>query len=134
VISSAAEANIAHEVVMHSKGNAVSIAGKTNLKELLAVIKGARYFICNDTGPMHMAAALNIPVFVIFGPANPIRTGPHGHEPNGIIHTVLQKNLDCSPCYRQTPCDNYRCMEEMSVSDVLTAIQEKNHQEKGLAS
>ena len=97
----------------HSKGNAVSIAGKTGLKELLAVIKGARYFICNDTGPMHMAAALNIPVFAIFGPANPVRTGPHG-----TLHTVLQKELACSPCYRQTPCANYRCMEEMRVSDV----------------
>jgi heptosyltransferase-1 len=120
VISSAAEADIADEVVMHSKGNAVSIAGKTGLKELLAVISGARYFICNDTGPMHMAAALDIPVFAIFGPANPVRTGPYG-----LIHTVLQKDLDCSPCYRQHPCDNYRCMENLRVSEVLTAIKRK---------
>ena len=120
VISSAAEALIADTVVMHSKGNAISIAGKTGLKELLAVIKGATYFICNDTGPMHMAAALDIPVFAIFGPANPVRTGPHGK-----IHTVLQKDLDCSPCYRQKPCDNYRCMENLSVSEVLTAIGRK---------
>ncbi len=120
VISSAAEADIADEVVSHSKGNAVSIAGKTGLKELLSVIKGASYFICNDTGPMHMAAALDIPVFAIFGPANPVRTGPYG-----TLHTVLQKELDCSPCYRQKPCDNYRCMENLSVSQVLTAIERK---------
>ncbi|MCP4720769.1 MAG: glycosyltransferase family 9 protein, partial [Desulfobacteraceae bacterium] len=81
---------------------------------------GATYFVCNDTGPMHMAAALDIPVFAIFGPANPVRTGPHGN-----IHTVLQKDLDCSPCYRQKPCDNYQCMENLSVSDVLTAMERK---------
>ncbi|MCP3941307.1 MAG: glycosyltransferase family 9 protein [Desulfobacteraceae bacterium] len=120
VISAAAEADIANEVVLHSKKNAFSIAGKTNLKDLLAVIGGAKYFICNDTGPMHMAAALNIPVFAIFGPANPVRTGPYG-----VIHTVIQKDLDCSPCYRQKPCDNYRCMEQLSVSQVSMAIERK---------
>jgi len=120
VISSAAEAYIADEVVFHSKGNAVSIAGKTGLKALLAVIGRASYFICNDTGPMHMAAALNIPVFAIFGPANPVRTGPYGK-----IHTVIQKELACSPCYRQKPCAHYRCMEDLGVPQVLAVIQEK---------
>jgi len=149
VISSAAEAEIAEEVVNYSKGNAVSIAGKTGLKDLLAVIGRARYFICNDTGPMHMAAALKVPVFAIFGPANPVRTGPyetHGHqnpthtiiqkdsdrslvkskylEPT-TLHTIIQKDLDCSPCYAQKPCNNYRCMEDLSVLDVLTVIKQK---------
>ncbi len=127
VISSAAEANIADEVVSYSKGNAISIAGKTGLKDLLAVIGQAEYFICNDTGPMHMAAALDVPVFAIFGPANPVRTGPYeAHGPSGAIHTIIQKDLDCSPCYAQNPCNNYRCMENLSVADVLTIIKQKS--------
>lgn len=117
VISSAAEAQIAQTVVEHSQGKAISIAGKTSLKELLALIGKARFFICNDTGPMHMAAALNIPVFAIFGPANPVRTGPYGD-----IHHVIQKDLPCSPCYAKHPCDNYRCMEELGVDDVHGVI------------
>lgn len=121
VIASAAEADIADEVVAASQGSAVSIAGQTGLKELLAVIQGAEYFICNDTGPMHMAAALNIPVFAIFGPANPVRTGPYGS-----IHTVIQKQFPCMPCYAKHPCtaNRFQCMEELSVSDVFGVIEE----------
>ncbi len=123
VIASAAEADIAEAVVAASGGNAVSIAGKTGLKDLLAVIKHARFFICNDTGPMHMAAALNIPVFAIFGPANPIRTGPYGS-----IHTIIQKEFSCIPCYAKHPCTthDFRCMEELTVDEVLGIIREKN--------
>lgn len=122
VIASKAEADIAEEVVSHAKGNAVSIAGKTGLKDLLAVIRRARFFICNDTGPMHMAAALNVPVFAIFGPANPVRTGPYGK-----IHTVIQKDFPCSPCYAKHPCTrhDFRCMETLKAEEVLDLIREK---------
>ncbi len=123
VIASKAEADIADEVVAHSRGNAVSIAGKTGLKDLLAVISRASFFICNDTGPMHMAAALNIPVFAIFGPANPVRTGPYG-----TIHTVIQKSFPCIPCYAKHPCTrhDFRCMETLGVEEVLSCIREKD--------
>ena len=117
VIASGAEADIAREVVNSSKGNAISIAGKTGLKDLLPVIGQAKYFICNDTGPMHIAAALDVPVFAIFGPANPVRTGPYGS-----IHTVIQKDLDCSPCYAHTPCRHFRCMEGLTVAEVFDTI------------
>ncbi|MCF6248657.1 MAG: glycosyltransferase family 9 protein [Desulfobacula sp.] len=122
IIASAAESDIAQEVVNHSNGNAINLAGRTGLKELIAVIEKASCFVCNDTGPMHIAAALDIPVFAVFGPANPIRTGPYG-----TIHTVIQKNYDCSPCYAQQPCSKYdfRCMNELGVDDVLKIINEK---------
>lgn len=124
VIASRAEAQIAETVVANARGNAVSIAGQTGLKDLLAVIRRARYFICNDTGPMHMAAALNIPVFAIFGPANPVRTGPYGKK-----HRVIQKDLTCAPCYAKHPCTKYqfRCMDGLSVDEVLNAIREHTH-------
>lgn len=121
VIASKAEATIAEEVVAHAKGNAVSIAGKTGLKDLLAVIGRAAFFICNDTGPMHMAAALGIPVFSIFGPANPVRTGPYGD-----IHTVIQKAFPCIPCYAKHPCTqhDFRCMDTLGVDEVYGIIRE----------
>ncbi len=120
VIASAAEADIAEEVVRHSKGKAVSLAGRTSLKELIALISRATYFICNDTGPMHIAAALNIPVFAVFGPANPVRTGPYGN-----IHTVIQQKMTCAPCYAKKPCSHFKCMNDLSVDAVLEQIQKK---------
>lgn len=122
VIASRAEADIAQEVVENSQGKAVSVAGKTGLKDLIALISKASFFVCNDTGPMHIAAALQIPVFAIFGPANPIRTGPYGD-----IHTVIQNKVECSPCYAKQPCSkfNFRCMNDLSVDTVFQTIRNK---------
>ncbi|MBW1842383.1 MAG: glycosyltransferase family 9 protein [Deltaproteobacteria bacterium] len=123
VISSSADAPLAREVAGSSEGNAVSIAGRTRLKELIPVIKNARFFISNDTGPMHIAAACEVPVFAIFGPANPIRTGPYGR-----IHTVIQEDLDCIPCYRKKACDHWECMNNLTVDKVFHIIRDKLHE------
>jgi len=123
VIASAAEADIAEEVVAYAKGKAISVAGRTGLKDLVALIGKASFFVCNDTGPMHIAAALNVPVFAIFGPANPVRTGPYGTS-----HTIIQKDLDCAPCYAKQPCSHFRCMNELSVEDVFRIIDQKASQ------
>lgn len=120
VIAGAAEADVADEVVRHSNGRAISVAGQTGLKDLLAVIAKSSFFICNDTGPMHIAAALNIPVFAIFGPANPIRTGPYGN-----IHTVIQESMECIPCYAKKPCSHFNCMEALTVDRVYDIIVSK---------
>ena len=117
VISNKADAEIVDEVVAASNGMAINLAGKTGLKELVALIARARFFISNDTGPMHIAAALGIPVFAIFGPANPIRTGPYG-----TIHTIIQEQLDCIPCYRQKPCKHWTCMQDITVEKVKQTI------------
>ncbi len=121
VISSSTDAAIADRAVCCSKGNAISIAGKTTLKELIPVIQGASCFITNDTGPMHVAAALDVPVFAIFGPANPIRTGPYG-----TIHTIIQKQIECAPCYAWKPCSHWRCMNDLSVKEVFDLVCLKN--------
>lgn len=107
-------------VMENAKGNALSLAGKTGLKELVPVIRKAEFMVTNDTGPMHIAAACNVPVFAIFGPANPARTGPYGD-----IHTIIREDLECSPCYAWKPCDNWKCMENISVERVLRTITER---------
>lgn len=116
VVGSGGDAGTADEVVRLSAGRAVSLAGRTDLKELIAVIRGSRFMVCNDTGPMHIAAALNIPVFAIFGPTNPVRTGPYGSG-----HTVIRKEIPCSPCYRKT-CGDVRCLDMIGVKEVFGAI------------
>ena len=117
IIAGAAEHDLAATVERHSDGRAINMAGRTTLKELLAVISKASFMISNDTGPQHIAAALNIPVFAIFGPANPVCTGPYGS-----LHTVIQKKISCSPCYRWKPCSHWRCMQEISVDEVEEII------------
>jgi lipopolysaccharide heptosyltransferase I len=123
VIASSADAAIADTVTFLSNGKSINLAGKTSLMELVALITQSEFFICNDTGPMHIAAALHIPVFAIFGPANPARTGPYGNE-----HTIIQVELACSPCYAKKPCTkhNWRCMNDLAVSTVLHSISQQH--------
>lgn len=120
VVGGAMERDIAEETVAHSAGKAKSLAGSTTIKELMAVIARSRLVVANDTGPMHVAAALNVPVCAIFGPANPARTGPYGRP-----RSVIRAQTDCSPCYARKPCKqgNWICMERISVEQVREAIQ-----------
>lgn len=120
VICGKGDAAIADEVIAAAQGNALSLAGETSLLDLLAVIKKARFFISNDTGPMHIAAAFQVPVFALFGPANPQRTGPYGP-----IHTVIKTDIPCAPCYRWKPCEHWRCMADLTVDKVLATITQK---------
>jgi len=120
IISSKTDEPIANKVIQNSQGKALSIAGKTSLLEMAAVISKARAMVCNDTGPMHIAAALGVPVVAIFGPANPARTGPYGFG-----HTVIHEELDCSPCYAKKQCDDPKCLENITAERVLSAVTEK---------
>jgi len=116
VLGSRGDRMIAEDVVRASKGKAESIAGKTDLEGLVQIIKGARFMVSNDTGPMHIAAAFGIPVFALFGPANPLRTGPYGKG-----HTIIRKHIACSPCYRRT-CSDPRCLDMIAVEEVAEMI------------
>ena len=115
------DSGVIEKTVEHSGGMAVSLAGRTTLKELIPVIGKAKFMVTNDTGPMHVAAALGVPVFAIFGPANPIRTGPFGD-----IHTIITKDMDCAPCYAWKPCENWRCMEGITIDEVYESIRKKD--------
>jgi heptosyltransferase I len=117
IVGGKSDVALADEIASLSQGRAISLAGKTHLKELVAVIKGARFLVTGDSGPMHIAAALNVPVFAVFGPTNPVRTGPYGK-----IHTIIRSDLPCSPCYKRKPCDDWRCMSGIRVEDVLSRI------------
>lgn len=122
VIGSRGDMRLAEAVAGHSKGNSVSIAGKTDLKGLISVIRGAGLVVSNDSGPMHIAAGLNVPVVAVFGPANPARTGPYGS-----IHKVIRKDVSCSPCYKRV-CKSPDCLEGISVKEVASAVMDAlNH-------
>lgn len=97
--------------------NAVSWAGETTLKELAALASLCTVFITTDTGPMHLAAAAGTKVVALFGPTAPWRTGPFGPS-----HITVRAGLNCSPCFKRTCDDNVRCMEEITVDEVMRNI------------
>jgi lipopolysaccharide heptosyltransferase I len=117
IIGGGPDVPLADEIAALSRGRAVSLAGRTSLRELAAVIRGAKFLVCADSGPMHIAAALNVPVFAVFGPTNPARTGPYGQ-----IHTIIRTDLRCSPCYRRKPCADWECMSGITAESVLNSI------------
>lgn len=99
---------------------AVNLAGKTSLRELMALLKLCRVLLTNDTGPMHVAAALGTPVVVPFGSTSPELTGPG--LPNDPQHRLLKSDAACAPCFlRECPVD-FRCMKGISAERVATAV------------
>lgn len=117
IVGSKRDVDIADKVVALSKGKAISLAGKTDLKELIEVIRGAKFVVSNDSGPMHIAAALGIPVFAIFGPTDPLITGPYGEG-----HTIIREDIQCSPCFKKA-CNDLKCMDRLSVEKVYGIIK-----------
>ena len=96
-----------------------SLAGETSLRELCAALKACSVVITNDTGPMHVAAAVGTPVIVPFGSTSPELTGPGFPGENG--HTVLAGNAPCAPCFRRTCPIDLRCLKDVSVRQVVDA-------------
>ena len=103
-------------------GTVFNLAGKTSLPELMALLKSCRVLLTNDTGPMHVAAALGTPVVVPFGSTSPGLTGPG--LPGDPRHHLLASDAPCAPCFlRQCPVD-FRCMDGLRVEPVVKAVLE----------
>lgn len=98
------------------------LAGKTTLRELLAALTCCRVLLTNDTGPMHVAAALAVPVVVPFGSTSPELTGPG--LPGDPRYRLIQSNAPCAPCFLRTCPIDLRCLRGISVERVLAEVRE----------
>jgi len=106
--------------IQNSKFKIQNLVGKTSLRELMALLKICRVLLTNDSGPMHVAAALDTPVVVPFGSTSPELTGPG--LPGDTRHQLLKSDAPCSPCFlRKCPID-FRCMNSISVEHVVKAV------------
>src|SRR5881409_1532783 len=95
------------------------LAGKTSLETLIGVLAESSLMITNDSGPMHIAAALGVPTVAVFGSTDEKVTGPYGPRTRIVKHPV-----ECSPCLlRECPID-HRCMTRVTVEDVCRAARE----------
>lgn len=107
------------EKIAAALGNGcLNLIGKTTLEELIAELRKCRLLLTNDTGTMHLAALLGVPVVAVFGSTEPRLTGPLGTG-----HRVLRHQVECSPCFlRKCPLD-FRCMKAVETEEVVAAIR-----------
>jgi len=99
---------------------AVSLAGQLDLRRLTAVIKRARIFICNDSAPMHIAAAVGTPIVAIFGPSKSFETGPRG------FCQIVEKDMPCRSACDESHClfhQYHACMDDITQKDVMLAVE-----------
>lgn len=98
----------------------VDLTGRTELGEAMALIKQCDLFLTNDSGLMHVAAALNVPLIAIFGSTNPLTTGPLG-----LKSKIIRIPIECSPCLKpECPKGHLNCMDQIDVDMVFKAVKE----------
>lgn len=95
----------------------INLAGGTSLRQLVALIRLCNVLLTNDSGPLHVAAAVGTPVVALFGSTSDVKTGPYGE---GV---VIHKHVECSPCYLRTCPIDFRCMKNISVDEVETELR-----------
>lgn len=105
-------------VQQHSENSMINLAGETTLKEVIGLISKCNLFISNDSGLMHLAGALGVPLVAIFGSTSPTTTSPAG-ERSVIIH----KDVSCSPCLKKECPTDFRCMDLIKTDDVYNAVK-----------
>jgi lipopolysaccharide heptosyltransferase II len=98
--------------------NCVNLIGKTTLEQLITELRRCRLLLTNDTGTMHLATLLGIPVVAVFGSTEPRLTGPLGSG-----NRVVRHQVECSPCFlRHCPLD-FRCMKAVTAEEVVEEIR-----------
>jgi len=111
------DAAIGDQIAAAIGDRCVNRIGQTTLDELIDELRECRLLLTNDTGTMHLAALLGVPIVAIFGSTEPRLTGPFN---NG--HIILRHHVECSPCFlRKCPID-FRCMKAVSADEVVDAV------------
>lgn len=118
VFGSKGEQDVCKGVVQSMKGNALDLSGRTSLDEALALIKLCHFFVTNDSGLMHAAAALDVPLVAVFGSTDAVATGPRGKNAK-----VVQHDTDCAPCLKKECPDDFRCMLDIEADEVWEAME-----------
>jgi len=119
VVFTGAEKNVLEKITNLMESDAVNLGGQTTLPELACLYARAKMLITTDSGPMHLAAAVQTPVVALFGPTDPRRTGPYGRG-----HTVIRTDIPCSPCFLKK-CSTKTCMKDIDPLQVFAAVAKK---------
>lgn len=115
------EVGMANDIEKRLSGiNVTNLAGKTSIAELCSFIGGLNLFITNDSGPMHVAAAYQVPTVAIFGPTRHLETSQWKNEKSVIV----RHDMECAPCMkRECPLGHHECMKSITAEEVIEAIK-----------
>lgn len=121
VFGTEADNEAAAEITSAAGDCVCDLTGKTSLAEALALIDRCDVFVTNDSGLMHVAAALATPLVAVFGSTDHVATGPYSEKA-----TIIRKPLDCSPCMKtHCPKKHFHCMENITMEEVAAASLNK---------
>jgi len=108
------ETAIAADIERDLAGNCLNLAGQTTVRELLALIKRCNFFITNDSGPMHLAAAFGVPLVAVFGSTDHATTYPLSDSA-----VVVRESVDCAPCMKRECPTDHLCMQAVMPESVI---------------
>ncbi len=108
------ETAIAGDIEHELAGNCLNLAGRTTLRELMSVVKRCNFFITNDSGPMHLAAAFGVPLVAIFGSTDHATTYPLSAKA-----IVVRETVDCAPCMKRECPTDHICMKAVKAETVI---------------
>jgi len=112
---------LAENINQGIENRAMDVTGKTDILQLTGLIKTCDLLVTNDTGPMHVACALNTPVVAVYGSTNQATTSPLGP-----LAVMIKKDMPCSPCMKRVcPEGHHQCMKNIPVEDVEKAVLQK---------
>jgi heptosyltransferase-2 len=118
VAGSSRDRDIGEEIARLSAGLCVNLCGRTSLEEVVDLLSFAQLVVSNDSGLMHVAAALGVPLLALYGSSSPSFTPPLSQRA-----TVLKLDLPCSPCYkRECPLQHFNCMVQLTPERVHAAL------------
>ncbi|HEY6011877.1 MAG TPA: glycosyltransferase family 9 protein, partial [Nitrospirota bacterium] len=112
-----ADSELYREIERHGPFNGLNLCGATGLRENLSFYRASHLFFGVDSGPMHMAAAVGVPVVALFGPTDERKWGPWGEG-----HTIITKRLACYPCKPHKCADN-ECMKRITAEEAIQALE-----------
>ncbi len=117
------ERPIVQEILYHLGVQGVDLTGKTGLLQLAALLERCTVLVTNDTGTMHVGAAVGTPIVALFGSTPPLITGPWGEG-----HVIVRKDVPCSPCWKRACPTDHQCMDLITVDEVEEVTDKKLRQ------
>jgi len=114
------ERSMAEQILCQLGEGGINLVGETSLLQLASLLERCQLLVTNDTGTMHVAAAVGTRVIALFGSTDPITTGPWGED-----HVIVRKNVSCSPCLKRICPTDHRCMDLITVEEVEEIVDKK---------